>query len=74
MGRLHVNEFAYESSYDLLQIVWPYDFVYDTKIERLDVRYDSAYEFVYEFVYKSAYKSGDNLTDDFMNLYFAKFT
>jgi hypothetical protein len=36
-GRLNVYESAYESPNDLLQIGWPYDFVYDMKIERLHV-------------------------------------
>jgi hypothetical protein len=37
--------------YDLLQIGWRYDFVYDTNIERLHIQYDYASEFVYESVY-----------------------
>jgi hypothetical protein len=31
-GRLHVYDFPYESLYDLLQIGWVYESLYDKKI------------------------------------------
>jgi hypothetical protein len=34
-GRLHVYDFPYESAYDLLQIGWVYDSLYDKKIKRV---------------------------------------
>jgi hypothetical protein len=34
-GPLHIYDFPYESPYNLLQIGWHYDSLYDEKIERL---------------------------------------
>jgi hypothetical protein len=35
-GRLHENNFQYESAYDLLQIGWRYDSLYGKKIKHLN--------------------------------------